>query len=94
MVRTRSGGALAGAALAVDGTESSRTDTDTFNAWLRTLAPRNVVVHAVVMKSGNGSPEAIAATLTLATGGLFETVSPGGLAPALKALGARVAEGR
>jgi Mg-chelatase subunit ChlD len=73
-----------------DGSESSRTDTDGFNAWLRTLASRHVVAHAIVLKTGNGVPEAVASTVARVTGGHFETVSAGGLETALKAVALRI----
>ena len=62
-----------------DGSESSRTDPDAFNAWLRTLPPRGVVAHAVVLKSGNGVPEVVANAIAQATGGRCETIGNAGL---------------
>jgi hypothetical protein len=72
-----------------DGSESSRTEGDAFNAWLRTLAQRGVVAHAIVLKSGNGLPEVVANALTQATGGRCETIgNPGLLKEKTDALGA------
>ena len=61
-----------------DGSESStRSDDKQFGSWLDHLAARGVRAHAVVLKTGNGVPEAIAGAVVRATGGHFETVSSG-----------------
>lgn len=72
-----------------DGSESSsRADEQSFNAWLHAIAARHVVAHAVVIKSGNGFPEAIAAAVVQATGGHYDVVGPGAaVREKLKALG-------
>jgi Mg-chelatase subunit ChlD len=76
-----------------DGSESSKsTDGETFNRWLATLAKRNVIAHAIVLKKGNGLPEVIAHAMTGNTGGHFETVGTGPqLAAKLQSLGAQIA---
>ncbi len=58
-----------------DGTESSvRTDEKTFNPWLGSLASRGITAHAIVLKSGNGMPEAVGREMARATHGHFEMV--------------------
>jgi len=79
-----------------DGSEGSvRTDGAAFNTWLRTLAPRGVVAHAVVLKSGNGLPEVVANAMTQATNGHFETIGNAGLLQGkMEALAALLSNGR
>jgi hypothetical protein len=70
-----------------DGSEISvRTDGAAFNAWLGTVMGR-AVIHAVVIKTGNGIPEAIARSAAQVTHGQFETVGiTGGVVEKLSAL--------
>jgi hypothetical protein len=70
-----------------DGSEISvRMDGDSFNAWLQSVVGR-AVIHAVVIKTGNGIPEAIARSAAQVTHGQFETVGiTGGVVEKLSAL--------
>lgn len=62
-----------------DGSESSKTDGDQFNSWLKTLPARHIAAHAVILKNGNGVPEVVAHALCQATQGRCEAVGNGGL---------------
>jgi VWA domain-containing protein len=62
-----------------DGSESSKTDGDQFNTWLKTLPGRGLAAHAVILKNGNGVPEVVAHALCQATQGRCEAVGNGGL---------------
>ena len=75
-----------------DGSENSKnTDAPSFNAWLRTLPPRRIVAHAIVLKTTDGFAETIARMVVQATGGHLETVGNGGLLAArLKALAEKI----
>jgi hypothetical protein len=77
-----------------DGTESSiRTSPDAFNQWLGTLHGRNVSVHALVIKSGNGMPEVVARAAAQTTSGLFQTITPGSpIAEAMQKVASRISE--
>ena len=78
-----------------DGTESSKVvDSESFNRWLSMLPMRELVVHAIVLKKGNGVPEVVASAMARNTGGHFETVGTGAqLAIKLKSLGEQIATG-
>ena len=75
-----------------DGSENSvNTDIPAFNTWLRTLGPRGVSAHAVVLKTGNGPPEAVARAVTQSTGGHLETTGSGArLAGLMKTLAEQI----
>lgn len=77
-----------------DGSESSRGEPDAFNEWLRTLATRGIVAHAVVLKSGsNGLPEVVANAVVRSTGGRLETIgNPGLLKEKMDLLLAKITE--
>lgn len=75
-----------------DGSENSvNTDGPAFNTWLRTLGPRGVSAHAIVLKTGNGVPETVARAVTQTVGGHFETTGSGARLPDLmKALAEQI----
>jgi hypothetical protein len=77
-----------------DGSENSlRTSPDAFNRWLATLRGRNAMIHALVLKSGNGMPEVIARAAVQATSGLFEPINPGApIAEAMQKIARRISE--
>src|SRR5262245_23518227 len=76
-----------------DGSESSRTNPDTFNQWLATLHSRGSVAHALVIKTGNGMPEVVARATVQATSGLFQTISPGTpIAEAMQKIALKISE--
>jgi Mg-chelatase subunit ChlD len=69
-----------------DGSESS-VEIDAFNAWLQTLRGR-LTVDAVLMKTGNGVPEAMIRAVTQAAHGQLDVVgTSGGVVEKLAALG-------
>ena len=66
---------------------------DAFNQWLGTLHGRNVSVHALVIKSGNGMPEVVARAAAQTTSGLFQTITPGSpIAEAMQKVASRISE--
>lgn len=68
-----------------DGSESS-VGTEAFNAWLQTT-PGRIVVDAIVIKTGNGVPEAMVRAVTQATHGKLDMVGiTGGVVDKLSAL--------
>ena len=76
-----------------DGSESSKVDSVAFNRWLTLLPMRELVVHAIVLKKGNGVPEVVASVMAQNTGGHFETVGTGAqLAIKLQSLGEQIAK--
>lgn len=76
-----------------DGSESSRTNPDTFNQWLAALYTRGGAAHALVIKNGNGMPEVVAKATVQATSGLFQTISPGTpIAEAMQKIALRISE--
>ena len=76
-----------------DGSESSRTNPDTFNQWLATLHGRSGVAHALIIKSGNGMPEIVARAAVQATSGLLQTISPGArIADAMRKIALRISD--
>jgi hypothetical protein len=61
-----------------DGSENSKDiDEQGFNRWLTDIARRGVSANAVVLKTGNGLPEAIASAIVNATHGHYAVMSNG-----------------
>ena len=60
-----------------DGPETSGDRIEEFNRWIRDLAQRRVVVHAVVLthQEGQGNELQICMSLTRSTGGRYESIA-------------------
>ena len=78
-----------------DGTEASTGSREKeFNKWVTLLGPRGITVHAMVVKTPNGSgmPEVVAQNLTRNTGGRYDVMNTTTALPEkMKALGETLA---
>jgi Mg-chelatase subunit ChlD len=62
-----------------DGSENSKdVDDNGFNRWVGQMAQRGVSANALVLKTGNGLPDAIASMIAKATHGHYAAIGNGG----------------